>query len=67
MAEPKELRTTAARNQARTSGGMCAPIAFSELKQSESTSLSGFFLKKTPPFTALNKSVCIPKMLWGPG
>jgi hypothetical protein len=26
--------------------------------------LSGFFLKKKPPFNALKKSTCIPKMLW---
>jgi hypothetical protein len=26
--------------------------------------LSGFSLKKKPPFNALKKSTCIPKMLW---
>jgi hypothetical protein len=29
----------------------------------ESTKLSGFFLKKKPSFTVLEKSACIPKML----
>ncbi len=38
-------------------------IAFSELLQTESMNSSGFFIKKKPPFTALKKSICIPKML----
>jgi hypothetical protein len=39
-------------------------IAFSGLVKTEGTMLSGFFLKKKPPFNALKKSTCIPKMLW---
>jgi hypothetical protein len=36
--------------------------AFSELLLTEATYLSGSFLEKKPPFTALKKSAFIPKM-----
>ena len=34
-----------------------------ELAQTEGKKRSGFFIKKKPPFRALKKSICIPKML----
>ena len=39
------------------------PSAVSELVTTESTRSSGFFIKKKPHFTALKKSMCIPKLL----
>jgi hypothetical protein len=41
--------------------------AFSELVQTEDMHPSGFFPKEKPPFTALKKSMCIPKMLSASG
>jgi hypothetical protein len=38
--------------------------AVSELVQTEGMHLSGFFIKKKPPFNALKKSTCIPKLLY---
>jgi hypothetical protein len=34
------------------------------LVQAEATQLSGFFLKKKPPSSTIEKSTCIPKMLY---